>query len=151
LRTVRFNFRGVGASAGSFTRGVGETQDTLAVLHWVREYRPRDQLWLAGFSFGAYMALRAADRFPVARLILVAPPVQLYPELGAPPVPTAPLLVLHGEEDDVVPLASVQAWLAALASTPTVHVFPGAGHFFHGRLSDLRRVVETSLRPAVPN
>src|SRR6266481_7963290 len=73
LRTVRFNFRGVEASAGEFAQGIGETEDVLAVLEWVRAHRPHDQVWLAGFSFGAYMAIRAAERFSVSRRIFVAP------------------------------------------------------------------------------
>src|SRR5213078_1244039 len=111
LRTVRFNFRGVGASTGTFSQGDGETEDVLAVANWVRERLPAEILWFAGFSFGAYMALRAAERFPVAQLVLVAPPVQLYPNLGSTPRPRAPSLVLQGEDDDVVPLDSVRSWV----------------------------------------
>lgn len=149
LRTVRFNFRGVGASAGTWAEGRGETEDVLAVLDWVRERRPDDQMWLAGFSFGAYMALRAAARFPVARLILVAPPLRLYPALGPPPPPRAPTLVLQGEQDDVVPAAEVQVWVNALDPRPALRLFPGVGHFFHGRLNDLRAAVQEALGTAV--
>lgn len=150
LRTVRFNFRGVGASAGAYAQGMGETEDVLAVLRWLRERRPGDEIWLAGFSFGAYMALRAADRSPVARLILVAPPVYLYADLGPPPVPRAPVLVLQGEQDEVVPVEAVKTWLAGLPVRPAVRTFPGVGHFFHGRLNDLRAAVHEALGPAVP-
>jgi alpha/beta superfamily hydrolase len=150
LRTLRFNFRGVGASEGAHAGGVGETEDVLAVLDWVRARRPRDQLWLAGFSFGAFMALRAAAQFPVAQLILVAPPVNFYPELGPPPGPRVPTLVLQGEDDDVVQASEVRAWIERLPLRPRLRTFPGVGHFFHGRLNDLRTAVQEALGPAVP-
>jgi uncharacterized protein len=150
LKTVRFNFRGVGASAGAYGEGRGETDDVLAVLDWVRARRPGDQLWLAGFSFGAYVALRAAARFPVAQMVLVAPPVHLHAELGIPPTPRAPLLVLQGEEDEVVSPAAVKDWLDTLQPRPAVRLFPGVGHFFHGRLNDLRLAVQDALRAKVP-
>lgn len=149
FRTVRFNFRGVGASAGRYDQGVGETEDALAVLEWARARAPQAPLWLAGFSFGAFMALRAAARFSVAQLILVAPPVQNYPELGPPPVPRAPVLVLQGDRDDVVSPAAVQAWTDAIAPAATLRVIPLAGHFFHGRLNDLRAALHETLGPAV--
>ncbi|MFL6713614.1 MAG: alpha/beta hydrolase [Sulfurifustis sp.] len=149
-RTVRFNFRGVGGSSGEFAHGVGETDDVLAVLAWLRALRPDDEIWLAGFSFGAYMALRAAARFPVAQLVLVAPPVHLYPDLGPPPAPTVPTLVLQGEQDDVVPAASVSAWIERLPERPLLRSFPETGHFFHGRLNDLRAAVHEVLGPRAP-
>ena len=150
LRTVRFNFRGVGASAGEYGGGVGETQDVLTVLRWLRARRPQDEMWLAGFSFGAFMALRAASEFAVTRLILVAPPVDFYPELGPPSIPTVPTLVLQGEEDDVVSPTAVKAWTEQAAPAPTLRMFPGAGHFFHGRLNELRTAVHQALAAEVP-
>jgi hypothetical protein len=149
LRTLRFNFRGVGASQGDHGQGIGETEDVLAVLQWVRAQRPDDELWLAGFSFGAFMALRAAARFTVARLILVAPPVQHYPELGPPPAPRASTLVLQGDQDDVVSPAAVRDWADGLAPPAMLRMFPGTGHFFHGRLNDLRATLLEILGPAV--
>lgn len=149
-RTVRFNFRGVGASTGAFARGAGETEDVLAVLTWLRARRPADEIWLAGFSFGAYMALRAAVQFPVAQLVLVAPPVSLYADLGPPPAPTMSTLVLQGEQDDVVPAASVRAWVESLAERPQLRLFPDTGHYFHGRLNDLRAAMHDALASHVP-
>lgn len=151
LRTVRFNFRGVGGSRGEFGHGVGESEDVLAVLEWVRTNRPDDEIWLAGFSFGAFMALRAAARFAVSQLILVAPPVQRYPELGTPPVPNVPTLVLQGEQDDVVSPATVIEWTNTLSPKPVLQLFPDTGHFFHGRLNELRAVVQEVLRSAAPS
>lgn len=151
LRTVRFNFRGVGASAGEYGGGIGETEDVLAVLRWLRTCRPLDEIWLAGFSFGAFMALRAASQFAVTRLILVAPPVRLYPELGVAPTPTAPTLVLQGKEDDVVSPTAVQAWAGQVGPLATLRMFSGVGHFFHGRLNDLRAAVHQVLTPELPH
>lgn len=151
LRTVRFNFRGVGASDGEYARGVGETEDALAVLSWVRAHRPHDQLWLAGFSFGGYVALRAASQATVSQLLLVAPPVHLYTELGPPPIPKVSTLVVQGEDDEVVSPAAVKDWIDTLQPRPALRMFPGVGHFFHGRLNDLRVAIQDALRSKVPN
>lgn len=149
LRTVRFNFRGAGASAGSYDHGVGETEDLLAVLDWVRAQCPHDALWLAGFSFGAYVALRACARRPVAGLITVAPPVNLYDFTVLPSAPT-PWLVIQGEQDEIVPALAVVSWAQRLTSVPDLMLMTGAGHFFHQRLGDLRTVVTGSLTRHFP-
>lgn len=151
IATVRFNFRGVGSSAGNYAHGVGETEDALAVLNWVRAHRPNDQIWLAGFSFGAYIALRVAAQFPVAQLVLVAPPVHLHDDLGPPPPPQVPTLVLQGEQDEVVSAEAVKTWLSSLSTRPAVRWFPGVGHYFHGRLNDLRSAMHEALRSKVPD
>jgi alpha/beta superfamily hydrolase len=135
--SVRFNFRGVGASAGEWAQGVGEIDDALAV---VAAFRAPDQpLVLAGFSFGAYVAANAAARLAassgVERLVLVGPAASRF-EMG--PVP-AGTLVVHGEADDVVPLNAVFDWARPQALPVTV--IPGAGHFFHGQLSLLKTLV----------
>jgi len=155
-RTVRFNFRGVGQSEGdstgetaiatSLTRGprllpVGETEDALAVLRWVRGRRPDDELWLAGFSFGASVALRAATRFPVSRLITVAPAVHLYDDLADLEPPAVPWLLVMGTADEVVPATVVQDWAGSRRHPPTTVLHEGAGHFYHQRLPDLRESV----------
>ena len=141
-RTVRFNFRGVGASAGAWDEGRGEVDDALAVVDAVRE--PGRPLVLAGFSFGGYVAAQAASRLPEAaraeRLILVGPSTQKH---QLPPVPDD-TLVVHGEVDDVVPLASTLAW-ARNQSLPVV-VIPGGGHFFHGQLGLLKNIVLRAWR-----
>jgi hypothetical protein len=128
---LRFNFRGVGASAGAWAHGTGEIDDALAV---VAAFRSQDQpLVLAGFSFGAYVASHAAARLAgqgsaAERLVLVAPAASRFDMAAVPPG----TLVIHGEADDVVPLAAVLDW-ARPQSLP-VTVIPGAGHFFHGQL-----------------
>ncbi len=136
---TRFNFRGVGRSEGAFDDGIGETADALAALaHTRTRFDPHaDSLpvVLAGFSFGSYVQTRVAQSVAAERLVLVGPAVQRF---AVGPVP-ADTIVVHGEEDDVVPLADVLAW-ARPQQLPIV-VFPGCGHFFHGRLSDLQRTI----------
>jgi hypothetical protein len=136
---VRFNFRGVGGSAGAWAEGPGEIEDALAVIAALRA--PGLPLMLAGFSFGAYVASNAAARLAagadgaVQRLVLVGPAASRFDMLAVPP----DTLVIHGEADDVVPLAAVFDW-ARPQSLP-VTVIPGAGHFFHGQLPLLKSLV----------
>ncbi len=140
---TRFNFRGVGASSGTFAEGIGETEDALAVLAHVRKrFGEELPLVLAGFSFGSFVQTRVAHRVLAERLVLDGPAVERFAVENVP----ADTIVVHGEEDDVVPLADVFAW-ARPQQLPIV-VFPGCGHFFHGRLPQLARVV-TSLWPTV--
>ena len=140
-RAVRFNFRGVGQSAGTFDNGEGETEDALAVLRHVRlRFGEALPVALAGFSFGSFVQARVAQQVEAQGLVLVGPAVT---RIGMQTVP-AETIVVHGEEDDVVPLADVFAW-ARPQQLPII-VFPGCGHFFHGRLAHLARVV-TAMWP----
>jgi len=140
---VRFNFRGVGQSVGSFDEGNGETDDALAVLEQVRaRFGAQLPVALAGFSFGSFVQTRVAQRVAAEGLVLVGPAVGRF---AMAPVPET-TIVVHGEKDDIVPLADVFEWARPL-QLPVV-VFPGCGHFFHGRLPQLARIV-TSLWPRV--
>lgn len=139
---LRFNFRGVGASAGTHDRGDGETDDTVTAAQWLREQQPGLPLWLGGFSFGAMVALRAAPRLEPAALVTVAPPVDRVDKLIRPP---CPWLLLQGEDDDVVGAEAVLAWARALDPPPDIATFPGVGHFFHGNLNALRDTVKERL------
>ena len=141
---VRFNFRGVGASGGAWDHGRGETEDALAVIGWARHRWPDLPLWLAGFSFGAYVALRAAPEARPAALVTVAPPVQRLP-LGETPEPGCPWLVVQGEADELVDYREVLAWAEARAARPRIESLPETSHFFHGRLLRLQEVVEAFL------
>jgi alpha/beta superfamily hydrolase len=136
----RFNFRGVGASAGEFDHGRGEVDDLAAVVAEGRRRWPRAALWLGGFSFGAYVALRAAGQLHPAKLVAVAPPVARF-ELGAVAHPDCEWMLAQGDADDVVPADDVLRWAAAQARAPQNHVLHGAGHFFHGRLHELKPLV----------
>ena len=144
-RCVRFNFRGVGASAGKWGEGVGEIDDALAVINALRD--PAQPYMLAGFSFGAYVASQAAARMAddakPQRLVLVGPSTQRQ---QMPTVP-ADTLVIHGETDDVVPLTATLDW-ARPQALPVI-VFPGVGHFFHGQLALLKNTVVRELQPRV--
>lgn len=140
-RSVRFDFRGVGASAGHWDGGVGEVDDALAV---VRAFRaPGEPLALAGFSFGAYVASQAAARLagqaPAEHVVLVGPAVQNF---AVAPLPSGSLVV-HGEADEVVPLSAVLDW--ARPQAQPVVVVPGTGHFFHGQLPLLKSLVLGAL------
>ena len=143
---VRCNFRGVGASQGAFDGGEGECADALAALAHGRERVGDLPVVLAGFSFGGFVAARVAQLVPAERVVLVGPAVRRFPVADVP----ADTIVIHGEDDDVVPLADVLAW-ARPQSLP-VTVFPGCGHFFHGRLPQLARVIAGMWRrhPVAP-
>jgi alpha/beta superfamily hydrolase len=136
-RAVRFNFRGVGQSEGVWDAGQGEIDDALAVLTALRELA--EPLVLAGFSFGGYVASQAAERLladqKALRLVLVGPATSRFATAQVP----ANTLVIHGEQDDVVPLSSVLDW-ARPQSLP-ITVVPGTGHFFHGQLPLLKQIV----------
>ena len=149
LRTVRFNFRGVGNSAGEFDEGRGETLDLLAVAEWVQKVRPNDALWLAGFSFGSYVALLAARHLPVKQMISVAPPVGRW-DFSAAIAPPCPWLVVQGEDDDIVEPQKVYEWVDGMADKPTLVRMPETGHFFHRRLMDLRGAVKNGVRNNLP-
>ncbi|HEX2012928.1 MAG TPA: alpha/beta fold hydrolase [Roseateles sp.] len=136
-RAVRFNFRGIGRSEGGWDEGRGEVDDALAVIASHREAGL--PLALAGFSFGGYVASRVAARLPegerAERLVLVGPAASRF-DMAAVPADT---LVVHGEVDDVVPLAAVLDWARPQALPVTV--VPGVGHFFHGQLPLLKDIV----------
>ena len=147
-RSVRFNFRGVGASTGSWDDGRGEVDDAAAVIRYFvgSQAGVAGQPWLlAGFSFGAYVASQAAAQWPddakPQRLVLVGPSTQ---KQAMPNVP-ADTVVIHGETDEVVPLSSTLDW-ARPQGLPVI-VFPGVGHFFHGQLARLKSVVVQQLLP----
>ena len=141
-RSVRFNFRGVGASQGVWDEGRGEIDDALAVIAAQRAVG--QPLLLAGFSFGAYVASQAAARLPddakPQRLVLVGPSTQKQQM----PVVPADTIVIHGETDEVVPLAATLDW-ARPQALPVI-VFPGVGHFFHGQLALLKNTLVQQLR-----
>ncbi len=149
LRTVRFNFRGVGRSEGGFDDGYGETDDLFAVTEWVRRTRQDDDLWLGGFSFGAYIALRAAQNLKLGQLISIAPAVQRY-DFASQPHPGCPWLIVQGDEDEVVFIDDVTDWTRSMDPSPELVVMNGAGHFFHRRLMDLRGLLKNGVMAQLP-
>lgn len=143
--SLRFNFRGVGKSEGEFDRGQGEQADLEATVNWLKEHFPAAPLWLAGFSFGAFVAYRAHWQVGAQRLLLVAPPVSLF-VFGRPEPVTIPWMVIQGAEDEIIPAGEVEKWVASQPNPPVFHLMAETSHFFHGRLNDLRDVVEQNWR-----
>jgi len=150
LRTVRFNFRGVGESEGAHDDGYGETDDLFAVAEWVRRTRPDDSLWLGGFSFGSYIAMRAALNLDVGQLISIAPPVDRY-AFDKLHHPECPWLVIQGDEDEIVSIDAVTTWVNALKPAPDLIVMKEADHFFHRRIMDLRGLLKNGVRDHLPD
>jgi uncharacterized protein len=149
---IRFNFRGVGESGGSYDQGRGEAEDALAVIEWGRRRWPDAALWLAGFSFGGAVAVRIAAQAKAARLIAVAPGIDKMGAGGAAP-PLCPWLIVQGDADDVVLPETVLGWAGSLEAAPGVRppqlqVLRGAGHFFHGRINELRDIVLAFMEAA---
>jgi len=144
---VRFNYRGVGASEGRYDEGNGETADALAVLEWTRREWPGAELWLGGFSFGGAVAIRAAHARDIRRLVTVAPAVDRIP-VAHTDLPRCPWLIVQGDSDELVDPGRIERWRASLPVTPELALLRGAEHFFHGKLTELRRVVvEWLTRP----
>jgi alpha/beta superfamily hydrolase len=144
LSALRFNFRGVGNSEGTYGHGEGEVGDLIAVADYARLRWPGAAIWLAGFSFGAVVAARAAMRIKPERLISIAPAVNvLGRELES--IPTMPWLIIQGDADEVVPVADVRNWAKQLEIQPELIILPGVGHFFHGHLVDLRALLVKQL------
>ncbi|HWZ63078.1 MAG TPA: dienelactone hydrolase family protein [Steroidobacteraceae bacterium] len=147
---IRFNFRGVGASAGGYDEGRGESEDALAVIAYGRRRWPQAALWLAGFSFGGAVAARIAAAAQAARVVLVAPGITRLErtdfEAARAAVPHCPWLIVQGDADEVVPQEAVLEWARGLKPAsgtppPRIALLPGASHFFHGRLNELRDAV----------
>ena len=151
--TFRFNFRGIGATEGAHDEGRGETEDCLAVIAHARNVAGGLPLWLAGFSFGGAIAVKASAREDFQHLVLVAPAFRRLTGhgLGAAPDPHDPelgkegrhglanTLVVHGDRDETVLLEDSLAW-ATPRDVPIV-VVPGADHFFHRKLHIVRDAV----------
>jgi alpha/beta superfamily hydrolase len=149
LAAVRFNFRGVGASVGGFDNGRGEVLDLLAVAQWAMQQRPGDVLWLAGFSFGSWVALQAARVLPVQQMVSIAPPVGRRDFAGVLP-PPCPWLLVQGEADEVVSAPAVLEWAEKQDPAPNIVRMPDTGHFFHRRLIDLRGAIRNGVRHNLP-
>lgn len=146
---VRFNFRGVGQSAGEFGHGVGELEDLLAVVAWARAAYPDRSLHLAGFSFGAAVALRGHVAADATSLLLVAPPAGMgYLEEAA--VPQLPWHVIHGSRDELIGLDVAQRWLTVMGGISSLTVIDDADHFFHGRLTPLRQAASAFWSRQMP-
>ena len=144
---LRFNFRGTEGSAGQYDEGFGELDDALAAFAWMREKYPHGPIWLAGFSFGAAIAIRAAVATEVSGLISVAPAIYRFAG-NLEEQPRCPWLILQGDEDELVRVEETIDWVNSLDPGPELLIMPGAEHFFHGRLNDLREAAMNFIASA---
>ncbi len=148
IPALRFNYRGVGKSAGSYDDGNGETDDAEAVCREAGTLFGHPVLVLMGFSFGAGVALRLAQRVPPAALVAAAPPIG---RLGVPESVsfTAPWQVIQGTADELVDAGAVELWAKTQTPPPELVLMDGVSHFFHGNLTtmrqDVRRFLSSSL------
>lgn len=145
--TLRFNFRGVGQSAGSYAEGRGEIDDVLAAAHWLAGQHPGLPLTLMGFSFGSCVAGNAAERLEeqgaeLAQLFMLAPPVERF-DVDLPE--RCPLTVIQPEADEVVTPERVYAWSAELTKPHELIRIPECSHFFHGKLIELKDLIQARL------
>jgi alpha/beta superfamily hydrolase len=153
--TLRFNFRGVGLSQGHFDRGDGELSDAASALDWLRAHCPdASQCWIAGFSFGAWIAMQLLMRRPgIHRFVVVAPPANLMDFGFLAPCPASGLII-QGDQDDIVPEPDVARLVDTLSRQPDIHVeyqvIPGADHFFGDRMDDLIRSVKDYVSRTLP-
>ena len=143
--SVRFNFRGVGQSQGEYDQGVGELADCLAVSNWVQQHRPLALIALAGFSFGAWVALKAAEQLTPIMMVSIAPPVG-FRDFSDVQSPSCPWLAVQGEQDEIVDAKRVVAWLEQQSPRPEIIGMPETSHFFHGKLLPLREHVKAFLQ-----
>lgn len=152
LTALRFNFRGVENSSGSYDHGNGEVEDILAVTTWVQQHSPNVQeIILSGFSFGGAIAYKALSKMPLAcsHLITVAPAIINFP-VSSFPEPTVPWLIIQGDNDDIVLSTTVFQWLTTKIDTNyTLSKFHATGHFFHGKLIELRKEIEYYLKSRI--
>jgi alpha/beta superfamily hydrolase len=144
IPSFRFNFRGVGKSDGDFDNAIGEVNDALAVVEFARAQYPGRDVVLAGFSFGAYISLCASQYLDLTKLITIAPAVNMY-NLEDFQAPLCPWLLLQGDEDEIVPVTAVKSWAAQVFPPPELQLMPDTGHFFHGKLVQLKEIVTDFL------
>lgn len=147
---LRFNFRGVGRSQGTFNRGEGELSDAASALDWLQTYNPNARsCWIAGFSFGAWISMQLLMRRPeIGGFISVAPPANLFDFTFLAPCPASGLIV-HGDQDDVVPQEAVQKLVDKLKHQKDIQiqfkVASGANHFFADQMEQLGEIVADYL------
>lgn len=151
---LRFNFRGVGRSQGTFSRGEGELSDAAAALDWLQSNNAdAAQCWVGGFSFGAWIGMQLLMRRPeITGFISVAPPANMYDFSFLAPCPSSGL-ILHGDKDELVPTESIDKLIEKLRTQRGITIdhrtLPGANHFFHGQIESVEREVDDYLDTAL--
>lgn len=141
IPSIRFNFRGVGKSAGNYDEGVGEREDLSAVVDWMKKTYPNSKVILTGFSFGSYVSAFASEQINPNLLISVAPPVKRF-DFNGFIRPDCEWHVIMGTADELVEFSEVEKWVGEFEKSPELTVMAEASHFFHGRLIELREHVE---------
>src|SRR6187431_31518 len=142
---LRFNFRGVGRSAGTWDNGRGEMDDYRAAVDFVSARHPDLEMWAAGFSFGSYIAMTAgADDDRMCALIGIAPPVNRY-EYASVKLSTKPKFIVHGESDELIPLKAVREFYARLQDPKELVEIDRANHLFEGQASEVGDAIEELL------
>jgi alpha/beta superfamily hydrolase len=144
IANLRFNFRGVGKSAGHYGNTLGEAEDLLAAIQWLLNTHPEHAIWLAGFSFGSYISAYIAAQYPVELLISIAPPVNNFDFISLKEI-ACPWIVVQGDIDEIVPSQEVYAWIKSIEHPIELIRIPTTGHFFHGHLTELRDQLTSSL------
>ena len=151
MHVVRFNFRGAGKSTGEHDYAVGEIEDAMAVLQWISDHTSANQLWLGGFSFGGYITARVAEQLLVTphiwgltemeltKVILMAPSVENN-DASDVMLPTQKTIQIYGDADTVIKPELMKKF--AEDKQIASYVLEGAGHFFHGRLTEIRTLLE---------
>jgi uncharacterized protein len=148
IPSLRFNFRGVGQSDGSYDQGVGESDDMLLLARAWQEKQPQAQFLFAGFSFGSYVAYRTASHFSKSALITIAPPVHHY-NYQEFHLDLSSWLIVQGDADEVVPYSLVEDFAQQQVSPILMLTFPETSHFFHGKLIELKTELIDYLKPQV--
>ena len=142
---LRFNFRGVGRSAGTWDNGRGEMDDYRAAVDFLSARYPDLEVWAAGFSFGSYIAMTSgADDDRICTLIGIAPPVNRY-EFASVKLSTKPKFVVHGESDELIPLKIVREFYAKLQEPKEFVEIDRANHLFDGQASEVGDALEELL------
>jgi hypothetical protein len=143
--TLKFNFRGVGDSTGRYDNGIGEVDDLLTALAWLRDRAGTMPLWLAGYSFGSNVVWRSLERAgDVNGVVLVAPPVAMM-DFSARPASHASVTLIAGDEDDYVDAADLRRWASEVSQSTRVEIIAGADHFFSGGYSELANAAERAF------
>ncbi len=147
---MRFNFRGVGRSEGTYDEGEGELSDAATLLDWLQAFRPNARsFWISGFSFGAWIGMQLLMRRPEVRgFISIAPPANMYDFSFLAPCPVSGM-ILHGNKDDIVPADSIKLLIEKLSKqrgiTISHNVIEGAGHFFKEHMLELNQQILSYL------
>ena len=135
----------MGDSEGEYGHTLGETDDLKSIYYWSKQVLPEYEVWLGGFSFGAYIAAKLANQKSIAQLVTVAPAVNHFDFFELTEI-RCPWLAIHGDQDEIVPPKAVINFAEHPPTPIKLIVLPGAGHFFHGHLLELRDILQKELK-----